>query len=296
MKFPNTVRALAVAMPAASLLVWSCGVRSSGRLPSELKRFPEDLSHEGLDVAGIYPDGWVAPTASVSLGQPGRRQALVVRGVVPKISDAAFRTDIELRVDDRPVARQSVGVGDFRLAAPVQDGATKRRVQMIFSASQQLPGGDDRAVGARLQFLGFEPAQMAERGAARDIVHGSGLQLGSGWGALETFRNETFRWVENDAQILITASQPGDATVVALVEPGPGVGGGAFLLKALDAAGRQVNAVKVTGRRSVELFLPVVPGKPNEFRLHVDGGGERTPQDPRILNFRVLRIEVAPTA
>ena len=110
----------------------------------------------------------------------------------------------------------------------------------------------------------------------------------------ETFRGETFRWVENDARILVTTSRPGDATVVLLVEPGPGFGGGAFLLKAFDVSGRQVAAVKVDRRKRVELPVPVEPGKPNDFRLHVDGGGRRTPRDPRILNFRVLQIEAVP--
>jgi hypothetical protein len=116
--------------------------------------------------------------------------------------------------------------------------------------------------------------------------------LGSGWGVLETFRNEVFRWVENDAQLLLTASKSGDVTLALFVEPGPGVGG-PFLLKILDGSGRQVNAVKVDRRKSVELSLPVEAGKQNEFRLHVDGGGKRTPQDPRVLNFRVFRIETA---
>ena len=292
MEFLKIARAAAlVLLPAAvSLLVWSCGGGSGGRLPSGLQRFPDDLGNQGLDVSGIYPDGWAAQAADATLEQPRWKQAVAVRGTVPKIVDAAFRTDIEVRVDDRPVVRQSVGVGDFRISAPVQGGTGKRRVQVIFSASQQLPAGDDRAVGARLQFLGFEPAKSAERQAPMDIVRGSGLQLGTGWGVLETFRNETFRWVENDAQILITVPKPGEVTVVLLVEPGPGVGG-AFLLKVLDVSGRQVNAVKVARLKPVELPLPIEPGKPNNFRLHVDGGGRRTPRDPRILNFRVLQIE-----
>ena len=35
-------------------------------------------------------------------------------------------------------------------------------------------------------------------------------------------------------------------------------------------------------------------GKPAEFRLHVDGGGKSAPNDPRILNFRVFRLEAEP--
>jgi hypothetical protein len=66
------------------------------------------------------------------------------------------------------------------------------------------------------------------------------------------------------------------------------------VLKVLDATGRQMDAVRVQRRQTVELLLPVEAGKPNEFRLHVDGGGKPAPNDPRILNFRVFRIESAP--
>ena len=275
---------------AAVWLLGSCAGGSAGRLPAGLQRFPDDLGNQSLDVSGIYPDGWTAQTAAANLQQPGGRQAVAVCGVVPRSRDAAVRTEVEVRVDDRPVARQSVGVGEFRIIAPVPAGAGKRRVQVAFGASQQLPEGDDRTVGARLQFLGFEPAGPAASAPPLDIVRGFDLHLGRGWGVTETFHNETFRWVENDAQIVIATPRRGDATVVLLAEAGPGMGSVSFLLKALDVSGRQVSAVKVDGRKTVELPVPVEPGKPNQFRLHVDGGGRQTPQDPRILNFRVFQI------
>jgi len=100
-------------------------------------------------------------------------------------------------------------------------------------------------------------AKSGEDSTSSDIVRGPGVRLGSGWGTLETFHNETFRWVENDAQIFITSDKPGPIAISLLVEPGPGVGGKAFLLRALDASGRQVEAVLVDGRRATKLFLPV---------------------------------------
>jgi hypothetical protein len=123
-----------------------------------------------------------------------------------------------------------------------------------------------------------------------DIVRGVGVELGNGWGVVETFRGETFRWVDNDAHIRVTGSQSGDAALLLVVEPGPGVSGKPFLLKALDDSGRQVAAVRVARRGTVQLFVPVGDGKPSEFRLHVDDGGKAAPHDPRILNFRVFEI------
>ncbi len=163
-----------------------------------------------------------------------------------------------LLVDDREVGRWSVGLGDFQLSAPVKNQPGKRRVTVAFSASQQLPAGDGRTVGAQLKFLGFEPAKST--GSPVDIVQGPNLQLGSGWGPIEIFHREHFRWVENDAQILITPQKTGDLEVSMEVEAGPGVGG-QCLLKALDVSGRQVAAVLVEGSESGEakLFIPVEP-------------------------------------
>jgi hypothetical protein len=45
----------------------------------------------------------------------------------------------------------------------------------------------------------------------------------------------------------------------------------------------------------VKLFVPVEAGKTNEFRLHVDGGGKKAPNDPRVLNFRVFEVKLEDT-
>lgn len=280
--------------PALLAILCSCGGSPSGSLPSQLSRFPGDLTNPKLQVSGIYQDGWVDKTASVKLQQPAGEQALSFRGTVPKIGDADFHTDIELKVNDKGIAHQSVGLGDFHIAVPVETGAGERRVTVAFSAAQQLPAGDGRMVGARVQFIGFVSAGSVAASAAQDIVRGSEIRLGSGWGVVETFRAETFRWVDNDAQILITPQKTGDFALSVVVEPGPGVGGNPFLLKALDQSGRQVAAVRVEGRGTVKLFVPVEGGKPNQFRLHVDGGGMPAKNDPRILNFRVFGVGLEP--
>jgi len=283
-------RANSTAAGAIFVVLVSCG-HPSGTAPSQLDHFPSDLSNPQVDASGIYADGWIAGTASANLQQPGGDQAASIRGTIPKIGDPAFKTDVTLLVDDREVGRWSVGLGDFQLSAPVKNQPGKRRVTVAFSASQQLPAGDGRTVGAQLKFLGFEPAKST--GSPVDIVQGPNLQLGSGWGPIEIFHREHFRWVENDAQILITPQKTGDLEVSMEVEAGPGVGG-QCLLKALDVSGRQVAAVLVEGRKAVKLFIPVETGKPNEFKLHVDGGGRRIQNDPRILNFRIFQVAAEP--
>jgi hypothetical protein len=273
-------------------MVISCS-QSGVNPPSRLERFPADLSNSRLEASGIYADGWVAVKAVANLEQPSGNQVLSIRGTIPKIADPAFRTDVRLLVNNSEIGRRSVGLGDFQLSAPVSTKAGPQRVAVTFSASQELPAGDGRVVGAQLKFLGFEPAKSAENGSPPDILVDSHLELGAGWGPLETYRGEYFRWVENDAQVFITADKPGDAGLSLAVEAGPGVGG-KCLLKVLDASGRQVAAAPVRARETVTVFLPVEGGKPNEFRLHVDGGGKRIASDPRVLNFRVFQAATKP--
>jgi hypothetical protein len=123
-------------------------------------------------------------------------------------------------VDGRSVARRTLGPGDFQIAAPVEGEPGKRRIEVGFSRTQELPGADGRAVGARLQFLGFEPASAAVREGPADIIASPGMQLGEGWEPLETFRNETFRWVDNDAQLVVTPFKGEDANLLVTLEPG----------------------------------------------------------------------------
>jgi hypothetical protein len=277
---------------AILLLAGYCGACSSGRLPSELKSFPADLANQQLGASGIYDDGWTAPAASVNLQQPSGSQVLSARGIIAQIGDPGFSTEVALMVDGKEVGRRTFGIGEFQLSAPVQRQPGKRLVTLNFSSSRELPGGDGRTVGGQLKFLGFEPARSAVDAAAPDIVTGGDIRLANGWGPLEIFANERFRWVDNDAQIVVTPPANGDVGMIFTIEAGPGVGG-KCLVKVLDASGRQVGAGAVEGRGTVKVFAPMEGGRPNEFKLHVDGGGKPAPNDARVLNFRVFRIESA---
>lgn len=261
-------------------------------LPSKLDRLPAELTNPALRISGIYEDAWVGEKGSLDLEQRKGDEIVSIRGTVPQIGDAHFQIELELRLDDQALAHWDLRPGDFAVSAPVPTGAGTRRVALEFSRSQQLPG-DGRSVGARLSFIGFEP-QSGQKGAPSDITRGLNLQLGSSWGVLETFHNETFRWVDNDAQVAVAADQPGSYVLSLVLEPGPGVGGQPFLLKVLDAGGRQISAEPVPRRQRVNFIVPVETGNANNFRLHLDGGGRPAPNDPRILNFRVFEAEAQP--
>ena len=278
------------------MLLFLCSCGGTG-LPSRLDRFPNDLANPKLELSGIYQDGWLGEKASLMLQQPSGNQVLMVRGMIPKIGEGPFATDVELRMDDKTVARQSFGTGDFRLSGRIAEGGGSRRIALTFGSSQELPGGDGRSVGARLSFIGFEApgGAIAPTSTRPDIINGPGVQLGAGWGILETFGNETFRWVANDAQFRLAAVSSAVVEVSALLEAGPGLGTTSFMLSVLDPSGKQVATTQVRGRGTVKLLIPVEPGKVGEFHFHVNGGGKATPNDPRILNFRVFQLTATPT-
>jgi hypothetical protein len=262
-------------------------------LPYEVGRSPKELDNPLLGVSGIYSDGWIGNAASLQLAQPPGPESLRVRGVVPRIKDPAFHTNLELRLDDSPVALRKLGLGNFDISIPVPEGAHSRRVTLTFSRTETLPGGDGRRVSARLESVGFVKQDHSKVVPVAEITGGPQVHLGSGWGPLETFSDETFRWVANDAQVAVDI--PGQNAVVTLMlEPGPGAAGQPLLLRVLDESGRQVWAVVLDRRRTVQVPVPLKGGGATVFTLHAEGGGASVPKESRILNFRVFALDAEP--
>ncbi len=270
----------------AALLATLCACARSSGLPTELARIPQDLENRKLELDGIYEDGWIAENAACSLEQPDKARFFTMRGMVPTVEgNSGFRTDLALSIDGQNTGHQQIGPGEFEFSAPIARGTGKRRVAITFREAQRLPAGDGRLVGARLEFIGF-----VETATAGDIVYSPKVRLGNAWEVLEDFRGEKFRWVENDAEVLVDAPHPPPVVLSLLVEPG--VGSRSFDLKLVDAAGNLVGTQRVDGRRMVYFTLPAVSGTQNRFRLHTDVGGKPSATDPRILNFRVFKIEL----
>lgn len=134
--------------------------------------------------------------------------------------------------------------------------------------------------------------EESSRSRVPDITSSSMLTLGEGWGVLERFEGVVFRWVENDAEIIMhPKAQP--ASVVLEVEPGPGLGGKDLDLMVLDSAGVKIDSRTLQGRDFATFVLPDGRRTPQRYRLHTEGGGHRIATDPRILNFRVFSLRVA---
>ncbi len=267
------------------LLFLHCLCGCNPNLPSKVESIGE-LSNPLLEVRGIYPDGWIGENASCILQQPAGAAFLSIRGSVPKAGAEEFQTELSISIDGREAVSHALTPGDFEISTPVPSGAGTRKVTLAFSHSQMLPG-DGRLVAARLTAMGFE----FHRTGPPEISLSARIRLGNGWGGVESFGGETFRWVENDAYIKVQTQEEPSVRLTVLVEAGPGVGDNGCVLKVLDRQGQLVAAQFIRGRVTAEFHLPTDPKAMNEFRLHVDTGGNRTASDPRVLNFRILKIE-----
>lgn len=143
------------------------------------------------------------------------------------------------------------------------------------------------ALAACLTAISFSSAHAAD--AVKSGSAGT-VSLGSNWGPYETFHGTSFRWVDNDAEIILRGA-PGEAHVAIACEGGPSLGQRTFALRVLDAQHRQVDHVVCDGPdRRPELLLPA-NGRETRYTLHADGGGKPVPGERRILNFRVFSLD-----
>ncbi len=116
----------------------------------------------------------------------------------------------------------------------------------------------------------------------------SGIYFGDGWYSIEQYSPaERFRWVDNDAEVVVDLPSDPAPPLIFDLEPGPGVSRQPFRLQVRDAAGTVVAETIVAQRLRLELQLPG-GNRRVAFRFHVPMGGAPKSDDPRIMNFRVF--------
>jgi hypothetical protein len=118
----------------------------------------------------------------------------------------------------------------------------------------------------------------------------SGILFGKGWLPVERYtREEPFRWAGQRAELLLeNVPEPVSGLLVEL-EAGPGTGGEPL---DLEVIGEDHQALaRVTIARRSRLRLPLAPPLPARLLFRVHGGGLPTSRDPRVLDFRVFRLE-----
>lgn len=125
------------------------------RPPASVSRFPADLANPTLQYSGVYEDGWISNRAYFILQPPAPKTDLVVRALVPLLGNPSYRTRVCVRLDAGPPICSVQGPGQFSFIQAVSSAA-RHRVEIDIAKPQRLPTGDQRLLGARIEFVGFK--------------------------------------------------------------------------------------------------------------------------------------------
>ncbi len=193
-----------------------------------------------------------------------------------------------LAVDDAVFGTQLVSWevrGRQTVVVPLPVGEPKVHKLLLHTAD----GGKTAAHDSRV--LNFRVFRASLKAMPPDVVKpGAGFVVGANWYPLETYRGQSFRWVNNDAVIMVSAEA--NSPLELELEPGPGLESKPFVLTVLDEEGNLVGKADVKTRERVSVAYPRAPGRATWLRLHVDGGGRKSPHDSRVMNFRVFQSQV----
>lgn len=251
--------------------------------PTSLDSPGAAVGHDNLFFSGMYEDGYVDRTAWFKLGSSRSNAILLLSGSVPEGRRGVVRIDAS--VDGRRVLEGLRPSGPFVLDVPVNVPRGPHRVDVTADRVFRRPWPDTRIVSFQIARLGFY--RDVDLTSLLDIydMH-KPIELGRGWYSYETYAGKSFRWVSNDAEVRLGPSNR--SLMLQLdAEPGPGVGYRAFPM-AFRLGGRKIGEAIVSGA-PVRFRIPA-HAQTETLVLQVVGGGQRIAADPRILNFRVMRL------
>jgi hypothetical protein len=118
------------------------------------------------------------------------------------------------------------------------------------------------------------------------------LCIWNNWGPLEDWGGRRFRWVNNDAELLLFSPSEETRSLILELERGPSLPpAGATVIAYVNGA--PSDTATITGFHRAMMRLPDVLQKENLVRLHVTAEGKPSENDPRVLNFRVFRISLS---
>jgi hypothetical protein len=119
----------------------------------------------------------------------------------------------------------------------------------------------------------------------------NGIFVGYFWHSLERdLDGQRWRWMDRDAQIIVTRPSSVSRRIEIDLAPGPGIGQHEARVQIVSARGELVSEIVVVDRSRVTFDLPLQVGTNATFILQAPDGGKPTPSDPRILNLRVFSI------
>jgi hypothetical protein len=141
-----------------------------------------------------------------------------------------------------------------------------------------------------LNFRVFSLTDDVRDTAGSDIVDPrGGVRIGDRWYPLERYGGQSFRWLNQDATMVVDSSSDRRASLRLVVEVGPSVGSARTTLALSDASRRTILRRTIGGRTTVDVPVDLRRGA-SAFTIHVDSRGARVPGDIRILNLRVFSI------
>jgi hypothetical protein len=115
------------------------------------------------------------------------------------------------------------------------------------------------------------------------------VRIGERWYPLERYGGQSFRWMKQDAAIVVSAGRDGSSSLRIVAEVGPSVGAARTALALRDASGREVFRRTIGGRVTVDVPVSLRRGA-SAFTIHVDSRAVKVPRETRILNLRVFSI------
>lgn len=116
------------------------------------------------------------------------------------------------------------------------------------------------------------------------------IVTGNNWYPVETHDGDTFRWVHNDAELIIGAPSGQYSKISMELEAGPSLARTSFILEVKDFRGRVVAETGVMNRAIVSFDVPLSYNETSIFRLHVDSDDMDIPGETRIMNFRIFLL------
>lgn len=146
--------------------------------PAQLEHFPADLANPNLEYSGIYEDGWISERSFFVLKPEANTKFLLIKGVVPlfknstfysklkslknrleggapPVDSSNFHAQLKVLLNGKQVAARQVTPGAFEIKIPVHMTDGRQRIDLAFDNYLQLPGGDARIVGGKIDFIGF---------------------------------------------------------------------------------------------------------------------------------------------
>jgi hypothetical protein len=189
----------------------------------------------------------------------------------------------------RPLAPGDTLEASMRVVAPRSPGRYVLRLSVVQEGVAWFDDVDPNN-GAQAEVVVFAPA--AAEPPDDVVANAPDIALGEGWCPVERVDDAVFRWVESEAAVHVAALRAVRHALRVVVEPGPRRGHEPLHLTARLADGRELGAATVSGKQTVTFVLPAESPRVFTVVLSAPGGQEASPNDSRVLNFRVFSISV----